>query len=75
MISADFEGFVTPHHETNLFRFFVLKQTNVSGPSFLPLRTPPLKMNEPEQLGATCKVARQISKASNGIKKGVAYNL
>lgn len=55
VISADFEGLIAPHHETNLLGFFVLEETNVSGSSFLPLVT---VSREPEQLGAPGKVGR-----------------
>lgn len=50
VISADFVGLIAPHHETNLLRFLVLKQTNVSGSPFFPLVT---VSREPEQLGAS----------------------
>lgn len=55
VISTDFEGLVAPHHETDLLGFFVLKQTSVSGSSFLPLIC---LRDEPEQFGATGEEVR-----------------
>jgi hypothetical protein len=55
VVSADFEGLIAPHHETNLLGFLVLKQANVSGSPFLPLVA---LGREPEQLGASGEAGR-----------------
>ena len=49
MVSADLEGLVASHHKANLLGFVVLQQTDVAGPTLLPLA---LSIIEPEELRA-----------------------
>lgn len=55
MVRANFEGLVASHDQPDLLRLFVLKETNIAGPSFFPFAGDGV---ESEQFGAPGVVVR-----------------